>query len=359
MEVSVHFFTALPMTRGQWVTAKKNMASLQYLTDYEDEPDLNFRINKDEVYDAWQAINGFGVYDERYDVINFAPCYNGIPSDFDADKVLVNYSGRTNDVFLSAVTSDGVRYTPYLNNAANAAGYALAEASSEMTDWETFDLRSYLQRPVLNVKRALQACFHPANNGGWQVKLDSDFFNNNNPYWEDAWMTLPMLRDLEIAQGESETITGATITYSGTTGTYPMTAGSTMNLFKVNTPTPTTLSRLTNARITIQPKFTPSGSAGASTLYASKSMYIDTGLHFFDANKWVRWFYGDNGVIIQLEALAGNTIVAVSDAYMLGGFDKNTGDDTSLWKKFQGGGTYKTHFVQGKCVQSGGAFYFT
>ena len=353
------FFYNLAYDEGAMGDSKKNMASLQYLTDYEDEPDLNFRITKDEVYEAWQGITGYGVYDDRYKVINFAPCYNGVPGDFDANKVLINYSGKTNDIFASAITDNGVTYRPFLNNSANGAGYALGEADTDLTEWETFDLRSYLQRPILNVKRALQACFNPANNGGYQVKLDTDFFNNDNPYWEDSWVTLPMLRDLEITQGQSETITGATITYSGTTGTYPMTAGNTMNLFKVNTPVPPTLSRLTNAQITIQPKFTPTGSAGASTLYSSKIVYVNTGIHLFEPNKWVRYFYGDNGVIIQLEALNGNSIVAVSDAYLLGGFEENTGDDTSLWKKFEGGGSYKTHFVQGKWVQSGGAFYFT
>lgn len=59
--------------------------------------DLNFEVNKDTVWNAWMHINNIDsptrpLSDELnvYDFINFAPCYNGIPKDFTANKVAIN-----------------------------------------------------------------------------------------------------------------------------------------------------------------------------------------------------------------------------------------------------------------------------
>ena len=55
--------------------------------------ELGFTINKEAVSDAW---NNVMTVSSRWNTINFAPCYNGIPkNDFSADKVLINNSGIT------------------------------------------------------------------------------------------------------------------------------------------------------------------------------------------------------------------------------------------------------------------------
>ena len=89
------------------------------------------------------------------------------------------------------------------------------------------DLRSYLQRPVLRVKSLLQACFDPKNNSGdtnsgYTVDLDTDFFNPDNPYYEDAWISLPLLNteaEEEITASPSKTSFSGTTADSGVTGT--------------------------------------------------------------------------------------------------------------------------------------------
>ena len=55
----------------------------------------------------------------------------------------------------------------------------------------------------------------PDNNGGYEVELDSDFFNENNPYWEQTWLSLPMIQALEYDSGE-QTLSGAKL-MAGTT----------------------------------------------------------------------------------------------------------------------------------------------
>ena len=185
------------------------------------DPDLNFRINKDSLFDAWMQIMGdpSAVYetsnvdrpnnylwDDKWEIINFAPAYNGVPDDFDASRCIINKKNMPALTF--SKTDNGVTYTDYL-------GYAMGEQENdELTEWMTFDLRSYLQRPVVNFKRVIDAAANPINNGGYEVVLDSSWFSTENPYYWNAWMTLPMLRE-NINGGETETSTEGAVVYTG------------------------------------------------------------------------------------------------------------------------------------------------
>lgn len=194
---------------------KKSLADLYYAgreignVFQQSEPDLNFRINKNTLWDAWNVITGNpdAVYDEsevnrpdnyyydyKWEILNFAPCYNGIPDNFNADKCIINKNNMPALTF--SKTDNGKTFTDY-------RGYAMGEQpNDELTEWETFDLRSYLQRPVVSMKRVIDACCNPINNGGYEVDLDSTFFNYDNPYFTDAYLTLPMLRE-NIEGGET------------------------------------------------------------------------------------------------------------------------------------------------------------
>ena len=174
--------------------------------------DMDFKINKDTIFDAWKQITDYSpaVYDEsevdrpnnyfhqnKWDFINFMPAYEGYPSDFDCNKVLMNSKGTIDEAF--TWTKDG-----YSTGATN--GFVLGEANEDLTCQETCDYRSYLQRPVIRLKEIIKACQNPINNGGWELKLDKTFFNDRNPYWEDTWVTLPMIRDC-VEGGETEEVT--------------------------------------------------------------------------------------------------------------------------------------------------------
>ena len=163
------------------------LSDLSYTDD--DDRKLNFVVNRNAIYDAWSS----NIWDDnsRYSVINFAPCYNGIPSDFDANKVVINVNNLPDTISLNTTKDDeGVLYT-------DVNGYVLAELPNELDDTQVKDYRSYLQRPIIRMKSILNACFNPINNNGWEVDLDEDFFNDENPYYNDVWMTLPLLREIE------------------------------------------------------------------------------------------------------------------------------------------------------------------
>lgn len=211
---------------------KKKLSDLDfYAGEDSDTPiELDFVINKETIEDAWENIDG---YSSKWHVINFAPAYNGLPDDFDSNKVLMNIGnsvssdtggrvarrpGGRGSVITTAVTEDGITYTTY-------AGYALAELSREYTEPEMREFRSYLQRPVLNVQRTIEAICRPENNGGWEVELDPDWFKYDNCYYSDLWVTLPMLSSLDY--NASVIDTGVTISLGAShTGTTAYSANS-------------------------------------------------------------------------------------------------------------------------------------
>lgn len=189
---------------------QRKLRDLDYVIDLG-----KFVVNKEVVTDAWRQINGLSYIDNIYDFINFAPCYNGIPKDFTANKVAIDVeSFRLNNprLYNQFITSS--------NGYSTINGWLMGEFTQDYDEWQTKDLRSYLQRPVIRLKEIINACCNPDNNGGYEVELDEEFFNSENPYWENAWMTLPLLTEMEevkdAQEGTDYTVSiGDTITIDG------------------------------------------------------------------------------------------------------------------------------------------------
>ena len=157
---------------------KRTLDGLNFIGGNTPATEFNFTLNATAVRAAWTRIAGAsGAPANIWDFINFAPCYNGKPSGtFDAGKGML-------DVVAAGIgTADGT-----------VGGLALVDLAQEYTEWETKDLRSYLQRPVVRLRSIIEAACASRNNGGWTVTLDSAFFNESNPYWQKTWMTLPII----------------------------------------------------------------------------------------------------------------------------------------------------------------------
>lgn len=181
------------------------LADLTYRTDEGEEIDFDFDINKETVKEAWDNLELYkGYISNKWDIVNFCPAYNGYP-EFDADKVLVDVSGTTGIMlrqiadyqitpisgFPTTLSGETAYATPYrpLDNR-----FAFAECGQDMTEWETKDLRSYLQRPCLKVTGLFNGI---ANSTKFSLDLDKNFFAYDNPYWTDAYITLGQFSNLE------------------------------------------------------------------------------------------------------------------------------------------------------------------
>ena len=175
------------------------------------DTDLSFTINADTILDAWNNINSNS---GKWSVINFAPTYNGFPSNIDTDKVLINFNNMSG---LETSVTDGTSAFTAHN------GYALGKLPSKLTMEETKDYRSYLQTPIVRTKSIIDAiCMKENNNGkydnGYEVVLDEDFFNPSNPYYWDSWITLPKLNLSYTTVGGTEVDLGTvTPSYDYTT----------------------------------------------------------------------------------------------------------------------------------------------
>lgn len=175
---------------------KRTLASLDFGGG---DAELDFDITAQAVEDAWARLGGDTSKDAMWDIINFAPCYNGIPSDFAADKALIEpellgISG--------SVTMDGK-----VCDATKGGGYALLSLPDKFDEWMAHDLRSYLQRPVVSIWKILQAIADPANNGGWTVDLTDINDVSKWPYI-GVWLTRPQLPSLGTYK--SGAVSGAT-----------------------------------------------------------------------------------------------------------------------------------------------------
>jgi hypothetical protein len=176
---------------------KKSLASLDYLGGGDTE--LDFVIDKTAVAEAWARLGGDTSKPAMWDVVNFAPCYNGIPDgDFDAGKALA----KPGDVGLTLPAG----YNPSTN------GYVLINLPEGVDEWAAHDLRSYLQRPVLSVKALMEAIARPENNGGWTLDLSDIDTAAEWPYLR-TWITRPLLPSLGSFK---QTTGGMSVTFDNT-----------------------------------------------------------------------------------------------------------------------------------------------
>lgn len=208
---------------------KKKLSDLRFMSGSTtpSEREFDFVIKKETVQDAWNNITADTSSIWHY--INFMDSYDGYPDDFDADKVLVNLGetastpsssdgpparrpgGRsTANAFINTTSTTDGSYASY-------DGYVLAELPKEHTAQEMREYRSYLMRPVVRVKEIINACCNPENNGGYTVDLDPTFFTDDNPYWNLAYMSLPLLTSMDFNGNEGDDQTGVTVTIGSTT----------------------------------------------------------------------------------------------------------------------------------------------
>lgn len=145
----------------------------------EKDREFDFKINKDFINENWKHLASSREDGTIHDFISFAPMYNGTPGEIDSAKMLVN-------------TKDSALFSGITTMAAYN-GYYMTELNDKMDEWATHDLRSYLQRPVVKVSKLMEAIANPENNGGYEVTYDDTFFDKKNVYYENAYMTLPLL----------------------------------------------------------------------------------------------------------------------------------------------------------------------
>lgn len=272
---------------------KLTLADLEYPYEFDNLGgsiiNLDFTINKETIEQAWEQLNEEDDEYLKFDYINFAVCSEGVPEDFSADIVLFNNEGR----YIDNISTDSNDYHTVLGGevqSGSTLGYSLIETKNELTMDTSFDLRSYLLRPVVSVHKIFEALKLPQNNGGWDLQLDPHFFNVENPYYWKSWMTLPRLKDLNIEKTERDEVFG----YLAKTDAHH---------YSVNFTKPNGVQNVRiKFNVTLNPSSTPSSSA--SKLFPAT--YLETNLTFHNTEWLVKEFTCTGGLVIRLEALDAN-----------------------------------------------------
>lgn len=171
---------------------KKTLASLDYLGTANPATELDFKIFAYQVSSAWArlAANPSSVA-QKWDVINFAPCYNGYPEgDFSPEK---GYGSKSD---MGVPSQAGY--------SADSSGNCIIKFAGKRDEWAVKDLRGYLQRPVFSMRAFLKALENPANNGGYTF----DYSDIPEAQYKTLWKTLPMIPSLGTFRKDSGTLYG-------------------------------------------------------------------------------------------------------------------------------------------------------
>ena len=165
---------------------KKNLASLTW-GDAIDQS-MTDTITAPLVRSAWDWLSNDadGTIRSRWDVVNFAPMHNGLPSDFDCNKGFVPVGSAHGCPDVAGEQGAHI----------DGDDYALVTFGKEFDEWEVRDLRSYLQRPVFSLRALLYALENPANNGGYSF----DWSDLTYEDFTSTWVSLPMLNTNGITQ---------------------------------------------------------------------------------------------------------------------------------------------------------------
>ena len=283
---------------------KRTLADLDYLGTSNPETELNFSITKEAVRAAWARLQGDTSAAAMWDIINFAPAYNGIPEgNFAPDKGLVTprEAGLPN-----FIEKDGKKY--YLNLGSE---YTLVNFAQAHDEWAVKDLRSYLQRPVFSMKAFWEAICNPDNNGGYEV--DASVIQDDETFgvYPFLWMTLPLISSMGTIKQQTGTLS---LTMSSTAS-----SGNAIGQYNIvgSVPLGTKVTANLNCRIRFN---MPSGANSYSALYNAVGANVGT----ITATK-------SSILFIQAVAYASdNSVVGGSAIKVLGASDKYASDPAAI-----------------------------
>lgn len=179
-----------------------------------DEENFNIYWNADNCWDSLNNLNSLiqshGVDDYSKYITpqdgkyNFCivPAYNGYYDDFDNDKVLC-YEPQLYTPFRSvfSILTDGSKGWD------NAKGWNMFEMPRELGEFEIRDFRVKKQHIGIKNSLIINAICDPQNNGGYEVVLDPEFYNEDSKWYDILNRTWCVVDPVDMDNYEGNSIT--------------------------------------------------------------------------------------------------------------------------------------------------------
>ena len=179
-----------------------------------------FTISRNLIQDCWNRLGGDNTASQNADTLNFMVGYEGAPGaeNFDPKKIWTEINrtasvywkdSYNNNVFPDSYTDGSTEYGT-VNSAMTRMEaqeqYGLMELKSGLSPIETRDLRSYLLRPVLRIRKLFEAIgSYLSSTTGYSLDITDPHFATDE--FNDCWMTLSMLWEIEPAVESNMTFT--------------------------------------------------------------------------------------------------------------------------------------------------------
>lgn len=182
--------------------------------------ELDFTINKDTVYAAWSRLHGDTSRSELYDTLNFMVCYGSPSADnFDPTKMALYVDAYADHIFATSTYTNSnpinvhgindLEYDPSgTPEYSSLGGWVLVKNARdrELNAFETNDFRSYLQRPILNLKKVVEKIVTASGYTiDWQLAGTGTYALVNE--LPNIWMTLPCLYKIRPEVKSNDTFT--------------------------------------------------------------------------------------------------------------------------------------------------------
>lgn len=136
------------------------------------ESKLTHTLTPEMIGRMWNGHN-YTAYINLADYMQYIPCQNGLYDNFSSNKAL-RYKNRKWVV------------GPVIESASNED---INSGDTEFDEYVMNEYRVEYQRPAMKMNKLIeQICTDIAPDAS--INLDPDFFNNNNPYWNNTYLTL-------------------------------------------------------------------------------------------------------------------------------------------------------------------------
>ena len=157
---------------------------------------LRHTLNDNMLYMMWNSSYHNGTVNLN-DYMNYVPCQNGLYDNFDSSKTLTpalpwltgDKKGPDTEHPYLTCTPVAYKETNYASDNGNNHITIASSGDQEFDEYSLQQWRVEYQRPAVRMNKLIEQIVKDASTDA-SINLDSDFFNINNPYWYNTYLTL-------------------------------------------------------------------------------------------------------------------------------------------------------------------------